>query len=678
MATNYLGSNRWEVKHICSKTGVLPKDFFAKSIFGKSVTIHEGESAKRISSDLKVEAFIAAGFPLDICDALEYGLPLLLGGNPLRRAVPNHASAMQHENQEFVSLTLEKWERMGVFTYVTERPYIVNPLSVVTSGQKKRLVLDARASGLNDFIIAPKFMLPNMGDVVQRLHTNDFMIKLDLANGFLQLPIQHSEQTYLGFQSPIDGRFATLQRLPFGLRSAPFLFATFTHALKLGAKQVIGVDSEVYIDDWFLSNSNLTTLVSNFNKFTNFLGHLGVAIQQEKTEGPAQVITYLGLTINTIENHVSLTEVKRTKYLSGIQELLQTPCPTMSQLAKTAGRLVHTSFVHRAGAGHIQPLWDVLYKERKGWTKFQLEHEGLHIDPELQQCLLWWSNALSVSNLQRKAWLTPAKQLFLWTRESVDCMAPYAATVCTDASYEGWGACTRTSTLQQAWSNRQKRTSINWRELKAISLAVEKWDFLRNTPILILTDSSTAVAAIRKRASQTNALQDLVNEIGELELKRNVEIVAVHIPGVLNNLPDQLSRGNPWDVASLWSFNKDSFPKFVIEGSFFCGIQLNKKSTDSRRFNRMHPINVETKKLLFAISTPDIPFIKNQLQQLKNPRNEIFIVVPKLPTTDLPLAHARVVQTNSPIYCLDAPNLEWSLLEITQDGGTPAKIVTNN
>lgn len=247
--------------------GILPKDFFAKSIFGTSITKNEFHTSARILSALHIENFCKAGFPLEFCKTLEYGLPLLLGGNLPQRLVLNHPSVMLSKNNEFVAAILSKWEQLGVFTYVLQRPHIVNPLSIATNGLKKRLVFDPRSSGL-----------PNIGSVLQRLYRNDYMIKLDLANGFLQLPIQRSGQTYFGFQSPIDGRFGILQRLLFGLRSAPFLFSTFTSALKQAAKQLLNITTEVYIDDWLLSSSNLEKLTNEFTQFTMLLTQLGVTI----------------------------------------------------------------------------------------------------------------------------------------------------------------------------------------------------------------------------------------------------------------------------------------------------------------------------------------------------------------------------------------------------------------
>lgn len=172
-------------------------------------------SDKKTPSDLCIPYFVQVGFPSNFCRTLEYGLPLLLGANPPRRLVPNHASVNLSENREFVISTLSKWEKMHILSYVTEQPHVVNPLSVVTNGIKKRLVFDARSSGLNDHIISPKFGLPKMEEIIQSLHTNDFMLKMDLANGFLQLPICKIEQNYLGFRSPIDGRleFFTAFRL---------------------------------------------------------------------------------------------------------------------------------------------------------------------------------------------------------------------------------------------------------------------------------------------------------------------------------------------------------------------------------------------------------------------------------------------------------------------------------
>lgn len=662
-----------KLEHICCNTKILPIDFFNESIFGKSMIHNESGTTERSSSDLNIEYFKHVGFPKNFCTIIEHGLPLLLGANPPRRLVPNHASANLSENKDFIVSTLTKWENMNILSYVYEQPHIVNPLSVVTNGTKKRFVLDARSSGLNDHIISPKFHLPNMEGIAQLLQRDDFMLKLDLANGFLQLPIRNIEKTYLGFRSPIDGRFGVLNRLPFGLRSAPFLFATFTNAIKQATTQILKIQTEVYIDDWFMANRQLTNLQADYTRFEEFLSNLGVSIQHEKTEGPARCITYLGLTIDTSMCQIRLPEMKRLKYLAGIEDLVIASQPTMAQLAKTAGRLVHIASVHRAGAAHIQPLWDILYKDRKQWTRVQLEHEGLNIDPELRECLSWWKQTLSVPNIQRKIWVSPSNSLFLWSKLSANELVGNAFTICTDASNQGWGASTGTYTSTGMWSNKQRRNSINWRELKAVNLALNSWDFIYNGPVLLLTDSSTVVAALRKRASHTKALQDLIKELASMEESRNIEVVALHIPGVLNDLPDRLSRGMDVTQASLLTFERSSAPVILKNISQLIGLVWNDRNSKANPFYRHANILVTPQSFLIAVTTPDIPFLKRQLYNLINHEYTIFILIPKLPTSEIPLPFTQIVYEISDVSCLNAIEIKWSVLRVVTNGGIPAR-----
>lgn len=621
-------------------------------------------SSVRTPCDLNIKRFKDLGFPTSFCRSIEFGLPLLLGANPPRRSVPNHTSANLDENREFLKMTLDKWESLNILSYVDQQPHIVNPFSVVSNSKKKRLVLDARSSGLNDHIISPKFRLTNIEEIVQSLHINAFMMKLDLANGFLQLPICTHERTYLGFKSPVDGRFGVLNRLSFGLRSAPFLFATFTNVIKEALKQLLKITTQVYIDDWFLTNRSLESLKVDSIKFTGFLSDLGVMIQHEKTEGPSRCITYLGLTIDTVKPEIRLPETKRLKYLEGLEELLQASNPKMAQLAKTAGRLVHISSVHRDGAAYIQPLWDILYKERKQWTKAHLEKEGLTIDPELNECLQWWKQILSIPDISRKIWSSANNELFIWSRNSSEHTVKQALTICTDASNIGWGASTGTNTCTGIWTNRQQRSSINWRELKAVNLAINSWNFIRDSPVLILSDSSTVVAAIRKRASHTVPLQNLIKDLIDIEKSRNIEIVALHIPGVLNDLPDRLSRGLEVASASMLFFEKNTASEIIQNITHLYGMSWLNDNNSGTKFSREQLISVGPQTSLIAVTTPDLPFLRRQLSLLSKSTSEIFILIPNIISSETDLPFTQVIENISQIRCKNAENTQWTLLKV--------------
>lgn len=313
----------WDSPHICTQIDRLPHDFFEKSPFGRSLMKKTKKKKEKVLSDLNIEHFRRLGFSQPFCDTLEFGLPLLMHAQPPKTRVKNHHTAIAKENREFVATTLEKWENMKVFRFVNSTPHVINPLKVAIKEDKKRLVLDARSSGLNEFLTAPKFALPDLEAVIDTLVHESFMIKADLASGFLQLPINKKEQTYLGFIHPINGRKCVLQRLLFGLASAPFLFQTFTQTIAAGVKEILNVQTKVYIDDWFLTRPDIETLQAEFESFQNMLEYLGVKLQHSKTKGPTRDIVYLGLGINSVTHRMYLPEQKREKYLANLTRVLE-------------------------------------------------------------------------------------------------------------------------------------------------------------------------------------------------------------------------------------------------------------------------------------------------------------------------------------------------------------------
>lgn len=356
---------QWKFDHICTQPEQLPDDFFFTSPFGKSLVDTTQELIVKVQSKLRIERFEQLGFPQRIWGILENRLPLLMHMIPEKKQLRNHTSLTENENLEFVHEALEKWEITGVFRYTEDRPFLVNALKVIIKEKKKRLVLDARSSGLNDCIIAPKFALPNIELIVNTLFDGSYMIKADLAAGFLQLPINKREQTFLGFEHPINKRFCVLQRLPFGLASAPFLFQTFTQSLEKALVEIAQIPTKVYIDDWLLTDVNSEVLQAKFQSFQNLLEFLGVSLQHSKTEGPCTRLIYLGLGVDTFIHEIFQPEIKRSKYLNDLNVLLKQKESTMDWIAKIAGKLVHISSIHRAGMAHVQPLWKLMYQDRK-------------------------------------------------------------------------------------------------------------------------------------------------------------------------------------------------------------------------------------------------------------------------------------------------------------------------
>lgn len=667
---------QWHYNHICTQPERLPDNFFNKSPFGKSLITLEERANTRVESNLNTDNFDELGFPSEFVKSLRNGLPLLLHSMPVRRRTQHHQSVLDEENRSSVEKALTQWEKDRVFEYTEMEPFLLNPLKLVITETKKRLVFDARSSGLNEHILAPKFTLPRIEAAVAMLTDAGLMIKADLANGFLQLPIRKQEQTFLGFIHPLSNRYCIIKRLPFGLTSAPFLFQTFTQTLEKGIEKIINVKSKVYIDDWFITDENRKELVNKFASFQNLLSYLGVGLQHAKTEGPATRLTYLGIGIDSIKHNLFLPETKRKKYSEYLGAFLEEKESTMETIAKMAGRLVHISAVHKEGMGHVQPLWNIMYADRTTWTRRQLMHEVLTVEESLKDSLQWWKAVLQQPQVSRKIWMSKRKKLFIWSRETAIEEQYEAITLCTDASDTGWGASTGIMVVSGMWSDVQAQTSINWRELKTVILALREWSYVRDTPVLVLTDNMTTVAAIRARSAKVQPLQDLIEEVNRIEESRKIEIVALHIPGMLNDLPDRLSRGMDINVASMLTFEPLRIPLEIRNAQQLIGLNWPLKKFDAQPFYRHQTLQLRNHATLLAVTTPDIPFLKLHLTALMKLTEAIWILIPRMPSSDLPLPNTKEIGVLAEDSCIQAPQMQWWLLEIIKQDKENAKDAT--
>ena len=98
----------------------------------------------------------------------------------------------------------------------------------------------------------------------------------------------------------------------------------------------------------------------------------------------------------------------------------------------------------------------------------------------------------------------------------------------TDASNEGWGAHLEQASTKGLWSDREKRLHINVPELKAVSLALQRFkDQCQNQTLLVATDNSTVVAYIKKLGGTHSA--EICAPVEDHDL----------VPSLLDNLKSQ-------------------------------------------------------------------------------------------------------------------------------------------
>lgn len=645
----------FHANHICSDMTILPDDFFVQSPFGKSIAVPLTNDEPTIQSRLRIDRLRQLGFPPTYCGSLETGVPLLVHTWPPHINLPNYPSLFAH--QEFAKQTLEKWHDEGFTQEVTEQPHLINPLGVAEKHGKLRLVVDATASGLNEHLFTPKFSLPNHSDIVRKLQRNEFLAKADFKNGFLQLPLRQKECTLLGFFNPFTAKYYVFTRLPFGVGSGTFLFQTFSSVLRHFFRVAFNIDLDVYIDDWLMHNPSAVTTKTIMKFFVQICDYLGITTHPGKLEGPAQQIVFTGLEIDTVRLRLSIPDQKRMKYLQSLEKMLYSTSATMSDLTCLAGKLVHVSAVHTAGASHTQPLWDVLYENKTSWTRRQLASTRFSIQPQLRIDLLWWQSRLE-HPIYRRIWTRYTNSLFLWDKRTAETNPHGAVTITTDASSTGWGASMGTYTAKGTWSPHQASLSNNWRETKAITKALEEWNFVHDVPILLLTDNSTTVAIVNKRNPDAPPLRVLSDELTKLEDTHGLHLVALHLPGKLNQLSDALSRQHSIVATPLLPLDLNRIDPPLNPISVTIGL-----ASSPSAIPRFTPMPLPQPDFLMACSTPDIPFVNTHLlrwmKQAK--RSQGWIVIPATTSTYLPLPATQFVTTLPPLLP-ECPDIPWILL----------------
>ena len=137
------------------------------------------------------------------------------------------------------------------------------------------------------------------------------------------------------------------------------------------------------------------------------------------------------------------------------------------------------------GRLHMRPFE---FQLKEHWRYPQLLDNLLPWTETILAHLDWWQNP---TNVMKGADLHPKDhsiQLF------------------TDASNEGWGAHLEQTSTKDLWSDREKMLHINVLELKAVSLALQRFkDQCQNQTLLVATDNSTVVANINKQGGTNSA-----------------------------------------------------------------------------------------------------------------------------------------------------------------------------
>ena len=327
----------------------------------------------------------------------------------------------------------------------------------------------------------------------------------------------------------------------------------------------------VYIDDILILAGSRERAREHVIGLIYLLENLGFVISKPKCVlEPTQSIEFLGFSVNSVQQELSLPAGKVKKIRTETRHLLENTHITARKLSQLLGRL---QAVTRA-----VPLAPLFYRKLQQALQRVLEQSEqdysaqLILSTEEKEELEWWWDHLSA-----------------WNGKTIMTDKP-SVVIESDASTRGWGASCEGARTGGPWSSEERQWHINCLEALAAFHAVKC--FVRDKKsitVLLRMDNTTAVAYVNKLGGTVSLrLNIIAKELWLWCMNRDITLVAEHLPGVLNTIADQESR--VMRDQSDWMLNPRIFNKIQqIWGPLEVDMFASRQTNQLKRFFSWRP-----------------------------------------------------------------------------------------
>ncbi|XP_063289505.1 uncharacterized protein LOC134573649 [Pelobates fuscus] len=222
--------------------------------------------------------------------------------------------------------------------------FVSNLFLVPKKGGGVRPVINLRP--LNAFIQYRHFKMEGIHCLRDLLLPGDWMVKLDLQDAYLTIPIASVHRNLLQFCW--EGKKWRFTCLPFGLSSAPWCF---TKVLKpvVAFLRLHGVRLIIYLDDILILSGTRSLLLEHLGWALHLIQNLGFLVNWKKSVLiPSQQMEFLGFRIDSVLQVLCLPTEKMSNIKREIKKLMQRPDISLRQLARNSLELLAASFAIRS------------------------------------------------------------------------------------------------------------------------------------------------------------------------------------------------------------------------------------------------------------------------------------------------------------------------------------------
>lgn len=190
---------------------------------------------------------------------------------------------------------VNEWREQGIVTD-TRPPYASPVLLVKKKNGEQRLVVDFRR--LNAQTVKEHYPLPNIDDQLENLAGSKIFAVLDLAHGYLQVPLTEEAKKTACVTPDETGKF---ERMIFGLANAP---CEFQRLMNRSLGPLLGSITMCYLDDVLVPARDWEELMGRLRMVFAVIRDARLTLRPGKCVFGAQEIEFLGFGI-------SIGEVRR-------------------------------------------------------------------------------------------------------------------------------------------------------------------------------------------------------------------------------------------------------------------------------------------------------------------------------------------------------------------------------
>ena len=214
------------------------------------------------------------------CTLISHDVQLLPGTSPIRQAFYRLNPQKRHKMQKEVEYLLDQG-----LAVPSNSPWASPCLLVPKEDGQRRFWTDYRR--VNAVTVPDAYPLPRVDDLIDEVGQAKFITKIDLLNGYYQVPLTENAQQISAFITPF-GLFHYLVA-PFGMRNCP---ATFQRAMNNLTQGLEGV--AVYIDDVLLFSNSWEEHLAQLAELHRRLQEARLTVKLAKSRFGKATVLYLG------------------------------------------------------------------------------------------------------------------------------------------------------------------------------------------------------------------------------------------------------------------------------------------------------------------------------------------------------------------------------------------------